>query len=514
MIKEIVIKHIGKLLIAFFFAIALFTYTDHGITYDEPTQRIIGKYNYDLLVDGDTTLFRNHFKYYGSLFETPLYLVELLTGITSEHDIYNQRHLVAHLYFLIGAFYLFSLIDLQYNNKWLAAIGLLFYVLHPRIYAHSFFNTKDVVFLSTFSICLYLVAVTMRRQKWWHWLLLGLFTGYLMNLRIVGLILLAGVLGLLFIEFLRRRSVKLLVSYAALYICVAFMSLYASFPFMWGQPVDGFMELLQVMSKFIWNGEQLFKGEMVRAVDLPWDYIPVWFSITTPVVNLGLGLIGIALLVATLVKDPYRLINDRIISVQVLYLMCLLLPVVMVIVMHSVLYGAWRHLFFIYVPFVLLAVFGLNRLIQFKHMHIPVLLLTIGSLVFTGFNIVQLYPLSQVYFNLMVDKSPSQLGKQFEMDYWGASYKPAFEYILANDPADSITVAVATAPGINTYRALPPNFKRRLHIVPVNRASYFIKQYSWRMDFPPTDDVQLSEWYTITRYNSPVIGIFQVEPVQ
>lgn len=508
--KAFVIKHIGLLILAAFLVVAGFTYDTYGVTWDESTQRLIGKYNYDLVTSGDTTLFKNHYKYYGALFETPLYLIEQGLGLTTDYDIFNTRHLLAHLFFLLGAYCLFRLIDLQYNSKLLATIGFLMMLLHPRIYTHSFFNTKDVVFLSLFNICFYLGALAIRRQAIVYWLLLGVATGALMNLRVVGLVFFAGMLSLHAIYAWQSKTIFKSFGEAALYAVTALFTLYISFPFMWKQPINGFLELLQVMSRFIWNGEQLFKGEMVRAVDLPCDYIPVWFGITTPIPYLVLGALGICFLLYTVFKAPLHALRENKLTEQLFYLACLVLPVAAAIIMQSVLYGAWRHLFFIYASFVLLAVFGASRLLAYKCTKWLTIATMFGTFIFSVYTIVQLYPLSQVYFNKLVDKTPGKLGKTFEMDYWGASYRSAFEYLLANNPADTIFVSVATGPGVFNHRMLPPKHKQRLQLVPASEADFFIKQFSWRMDFPPPDSLQLQQWHMITRYGSPVVGIYTV----
>ena len=80
--------------------------------------------------------------------------------------------------------------------RWIARFALLIFLLHPRIYAHSFGNSKDLPFLAMFIIALYLLERAFRRDTIGGFVLLGIAVGLLTNLRIMGIMLFAAALGM------------------------------------------------------------------------------------------------------------------------------------------------------------------------------------------------------------------------------------------------------------------------------------------------------------------------------
>ena len=92
---------------------------------------------------------------------------------------------------------------------------MLLFLLHPRLYAHAFFNSKDVPFLAMFMIALCLVHRAFEKDTVRAFAVLGAAAAVLMNLRIMGVMLFAAVLGMRALDLLhaaqwseRRRVLK------------------------------------------------------------------------------------------------------------------------------------------------------------------------------------------------------------------------------------------------------------------------------------------------------------------
>ena len=71
------------------------------------------------------------------------------------------------------------------------------------------------------------------------------------------------------------------------------------------------------------------------------------------------------------------------------------------------------------------------------------------------------HPFQNVYFNCLAGKNIRQ---NFELDYWGLSYKQGLEYILANDKSDQIYIA--NKMGVD-FRILPAEDRKRLRLTDV-----------------------------------------------
>ena len=151
--------------------------------------------------------------------------------------------------------------------------------------------------MAMFLICFYFNAIAFSTKKIRHFLLLGIGVGLLINLRIMGVLLLVCVLLFLMLDhFLERgdndnniHNIRL----ALCFLAVTLVTLYTTWPFLWKNPFENFAFAFKNMSKFRWDGSVLFNGQFIKATELNWNYIPVWFSITTPVLYIIIGLWGL-----------------------------------------------------------------------------------------------------------------------------------------------------------------------------------------------------------------------------
>ena len=137
-----------------------------------------------------------HNRYYGIAFELPLLLLVQGLELEDPRNIYLTRHLVTHLFFLAGGLCCSLLVYRLSNRRGLALVALLLFVLQPRLYAHSFFNSKDLPFLSMFMVTLYLTHRAFRKETVGAFVLCGVGVGILTNLRIMGVMLFPAVLAL------------------------------------------------------------------------------------------------------------------------------------------------------------------------------------------------------------------------------------------------------------------------------------------------------------------------------
>ena len=83
----------------------------------------------------------------------------------------------------------------------------------------------------------------------------------------------------------------------------------------------------------------------------------------------------------------------------------------------------------------------------------------------------------------MISFTPQQIAdyltNNFEMDYWGVSYKQAFEYVANNDSNNLIKVAVENYPGEANLNMLKPHERNRFKLVSKEEANYFITNLRW-----------------------------------
>ena len=175
---------------------------DDGISGDEEAYRTMGIASFDyILGDEDALVREGHIhRVFGVAFEVPLIAVERILGLGDSRDIYLSRHLLTHALFLVGGFFAWLLTYRLFGSRLIATLAMPLFLPHPRMYAHSFFNLRDMPFLSVFMIALYLIHRAFRRDSVWAFALCGAGVGLLANIRIMGVMLIPAVLGMLALD--------------------------------------------------------------------------------------------------------------------------------------------------------------------------------------------------------------------------------------------------------------------------------------------------------------------------
>ena len=475
---------------------------DYGVTGDEGTQRQIARANAAYIstgnADGAYRIYHLDYRYYGIAFEMPLLLAERALGLRDTRHIYLTRHLLTHLFFIAGGFACGMLAYRMLGSRWVALLAMLLFLLHPRLYAHSFFNSKDVPFATMLIIALYLTHRAFRRDALGAFLLCGIGVGLAINLRPFGLMLLPMILALRAIDLWQagREERRRILASAAIFLAAALATAYIIHPYYWGNPLR-FVEGLRVFSQHPSLVDNLFMGEIHRSDAAPWNFIPVWFAITAPPLTLLLGAVGCAAVCWQGVSRPLAALRDREIRFRVLLLGCVVLPVAVVIALQSNIYNGWRQMYFLWGPFCLLVVLGLHMIANNNvgqgrwkiaarlpgwvrgggRLHMAQRALAYGvvgvGLITTLTAMVALHPHQQVYFNALVDtKTPGALAKRYDMDYWRMAQRQSLEYLLARYPDDVLRVYPSSLSAV----VLPQNDRERIVFTPPDEADFYVRQ--------------------------------------
>ena len=425
-----------------FAAVGFAVLDDYGVSRDEPVQRAIGHAQVDYVL-GEKLPWKDYHRFYGGAFEVPLVLVERILGLTDSRDVYLGRHLASHLFFLAGGFFCYLLAYRLSGNRLLAIFAMLLFLLHPRLYAHSFFNSKDVPFLSMFMISLYLVHRAFERNTIAAFALCGLGVGLLTNLRIMGVMLLAAVVAMRTCDLLhaaRAEERRRILTTGGVFLLAGVLTLFISFPWFWKNPFK-FVEIFAVFSRFPMYTVSLFQGESVRWPEIPARYVPVWVAITTPPVALLPSLLGTVFVLLRGASRPADVLRNTTVRFGFLLIACLTLPVLAVAVFDANIYDGWRHMYFLHAPACLLAVFGLRWAVSvFGRMKggLPMFwTLAAAGVSAVVVEMMLIHPHQMDYFNFLVNRGePEHLRARYDMDYYGTSYREGLEHLLErNDPS-------------------------------------------------------------------------------
>ena len=452
--------HWGALLaLALFLIAGLAVLDDYGVTGDETKQHGLARANARYVAgDGDALPPRSD-QFYGMGFEAGLLLAEQALGLDHFRGVFLVRHLLIHLFFLAGGLFAYLLARRLFASRILPPLAMTLFLLHPRLYAHSFFNSKDIPYLALFMVALFLAHRAFRRETLAAFLLLGVAVGALVHLRIMGVVLLAAIPAMQTLNFALARGWaerKRALLTSGVFIATAFLAVYALLPYLWADPVRGVAEWWTTFSNHPTAVLELFRGTFRLSSDLPPEYLPVWFSITSPPFTLLLGLIGLG--VAGWTGASSRGLRSPRARFRCLLAAVFALPVLAVALLDSPIYNGWRHLYFLWAPFSLLAVWGLRGLaatLSARRLRAAVHVAAGAGLAATLVSMAFLHPNEQVYFNALVDRvAPERLRSQYTIDYWSHPARQAWELLLAERP---FSIAEANTAGYHSRHTLEEN---------------------------------------------------------
>jgi len=466
-------------LFAVLLILALVTFQDYGVTWDEDAQNWYGVavLNYYLSGFADHSYMRLYdLFYYGSIFDT----VAAALNHVSPFGTFETRHLLNALIGIVGIVGTWKFGRILGGPR-AGFVAALFLALTPNYYGQMFNNPKDVPFAASMVWALYYLVGAigqLPRPDWRLGVKLGLAAGFALAVRVGGL-LIFGYIGVALLAFGVWRLVesRRVVPVAGecwaggwrLYapaIAVAYPVMLLFWPWAQQSPLINPVRALLYFSHEIFPYGTLFDGHYIPAADLPWTYLPTYIVLALP--ELVLLLFAAAPVVALVQMRRADVWRDR---ARVLGLFMLgfavVFPVAYAIAIQAVLFDGMRHFIFVLPPIAVAAALAAeSALIALARQ--PWRPWIYGALALYGAYHVavmaMLHPDEYVYYNAFVGGTRGAQGL-FKLDYWANSYAEdvaALENYLRAEYGDDFmdhdfTVYVCGPPESAAYY-FPPNF--------------------------------------------------------
>lgn len=423
-----------------FLCYGLLTINDYGISVDEIYERRSSLVTYKYLVPGVSDIVTDsvdfskveslhewHDRYYGVALQLPTVVIEHLFGFELPlATVLQIRHVYTFLLFFIASVCFFLISRRFTGNIWLSLLGTAVFILNPRTLADSYYNMKDSLFLSIFTINLYGIFRFMEKPNWKTMIWFGFLSALCSNTRIVGAVAAAVcVLWMLTDCALEKKKAPLKYIFGGVALCFAFYILLA--PVTWVNPVGQIIATLEKFSSFPWGGSNFYMGQMIKASELPWHYLPVWMILTIPFGYLILAAFG-----------GIKSILHPIMDWKKSYVLAVfIIPVFYAVLARPVLYNGWRHFYFLYACVVLLALIGMEWLWQLlKHIKLGKWLAIAGTVAIflpVVFWTLKNHPYEYTYFNPGFREFADT---HFEKDYWGVASYDLLEWMLNEEPKE------------------------------------------------------------------------------
>jgi len=480
--------------------LGLLIYKDYGISWDEPVERLTGIVNLNYIgeffqirwIQNDPVLSANsslhllHYsdRYFGPAFGIVSVFLERLFRINDEQQIYFFRHFLNFAIFVAGVHALNQLATRRFSSWKIGLLAAFMLILSPRLFGESFYNSKDLIFLSVFCIGLNSLVALIAKPTIGRAIAHGIITALVIDTRSIGIVLPAlTIFYFLYGQMIARSSIRKTLFIFLVYGVTLFIFVAIFWPFLWTNPIGHFLETLGKFSK--WGTTQvavLYLSELyqIQKTTLPWHYVFTWIAVTTPVIYLGFWLVGTGLTGWQLIQSKLAVLKDINYLQDLLFISASLGPIVAIVLLHSVIYDGWRHLYFIYPAFLLIGLKAINWILhaailgtKIKQIFLAIFTLYLSSL---GYWMITNHPNQNIFFNTLAGKN---WNAQFDVDYWGLSTRQALEEIARIDNRPKILIYAGSVMSLSdSLKILAPEIRARFDVTTnLKAANYILTNY-------------------------------------
>ena len=531
-------KNLSLLVFFTIFSIGISVYKDYGVSIDDQIYLTNGQYYYQYIKSLFTEVDNEYLENLKALneqlggadiiihpvvFEVPLIFLTNLFKIENINEIFEFSHLFNFLIFFSSLYFFYKLIIKRFSSYYYALFGVIFLFLSPRIFAESFYNSRDIFFLSLFIFNMYASVNFIKNTNYKNAFYFSLTSALIIDAKVIGILSPIIIFFLIFLKSLNNKT--FFNNNYKCFIFVIFLIpilILLFWPYLWQSPFNNlffaFTDIVREQNNLIIVN--LYQGNYILSSDVPWHYRPLWFFITTPVIILILLTLGLAFIfsrvINRLINFDEKKENDLWKSNYEMFdLYCLIVvfsSFIITIFFNTSQFGGWRHLYYVYPSIIIISIYGIYRLkiffTKFNTNFIIFLLIFLNYIYLTYWNI-KFHPFQNIYFNLISKKYSIN---NFDLDYWGISHKSSLQYIIKHNKNYPIKVASMSFSNLETAKlSLNKDLSSKIIIVhDLNDADFIINNYMKRIRKNFTiNNEKFEKYHEILIENKPISTIFK-----
>jgi len=405
----------------------------NGISHDQLHEQLNWTTNFNAIKglfynNGDYEILINYLdKYHGigfHYFSQPIQLIthDFIASLNQVSDTtayYISRHLAVFIIFSISGIFFYLLSLKIAGDKNFSIIASCIYLLYPYFFGHAQVNGKDIPFMSLWVICNYYLFLIIenfyfnKKNSLKVILSISFLTAFLIAIRITGIIILIEYL-LALIVFINIKDIKIFTflknnkNFIIFFSILLCLFIYILNPVLWLNPLE-FFKSIEWMSKYYHDICTLTLGTCMRALNLPPNYIFIWFFFKLPI------LILIGLTMYPFVEK--KIMNSGIKTIHYLTLIFTLLGILFIFIFKKVaLYDEIRHIMFLIPLIFLIALYNIflfNKKLYY--------ILSTFVIIFFVFENASLKKYQYTWLNSFAKFT--NIKNNFEIDYLGISNK-------------------------------------------------------------------------------------------
>ena len=453
-------KKVFNLFLIIYFLIGLILSINVGITHDESHGLFVwelNKYklsNYFLRTNYDVSELDTYHSYYGVGFylfaDTFGKLINLIPenlGLLDKSNELLSKHPSVFIFFILSALYFKKIIYLITRDKIFSNLATVFYLVYPYLLGHSFFNFKDIPFMSIWLVCTYqfirILQIYHKKKEINNirLLLLSFLTAYLFSIRVSGILVFLEyiIFSTFFLRVFNYNFIGLVkeIYVKKLFFLLTFLFfLYLLHPSFWSNPYK-FIYAIEFMSQHIQSVCTVTLGECMKAQNLPSSYIPIWLFFKLPII------IIFGFILFPFYEKKIFLLKNNIFLIGSL-LLTILSITFLLIILNVNLYDELRQIIFIF-PLILICSLSI---IYFFSKKIFYILFFIFSIYFLIQNI-KIFPYNYLWLNNLTHFT--KINGVFELDYWGVSTKRVSDYLVKQNINDKICILSNRSDAIKAF---------------------------------------------------------------
>lgn len=383
---------------------------------------------------------------------------------------------------------------------------------YPLFFSESHFNIKDPPLAAFFGLTLIAFYFGIVKNKWKlviaSAILAGMAMGIKFNTAFLPLIVVPWLVFFvikLFLDYGKKifkpsqlRSAQPVFLSLIAYPFVAAVVFYAIWPFLWSDPLGNFLKIANFYKQIGTGTPHELKEYIVRG----WNTYPaLWIIYTTPIPILVLSAVGVT-------GSFYEFLFKKKHFV-LLTLLWFLVPILRVSWPNSSIYGGVRQIMEFVPALAVLAGFGGYYLITLASLvgggiaRVIAMATIAGSLFFVVYEIVQIHPNENVYFNQIIGGLSG--ARERKIPYWGNSYgnvyQQGIEWLNANaEPGARLGFPVSTGGNLARVKLRPDIWYWNAHWSGPNMEG----EYEMELDF----DWAPKEWYSYAYYDTFVEPVY------
>ena len=444
----------------FYFIVGSYLSLSVGITHDEAHSNWVWELNKKKLLniffnkEYDVSYLETYHGFYGIgfyLVSTPIEILYKnlvnIKNIDFEGNILLLKHPIVFIFFVISGIFFRKIILLVTKDKLFSDLTTILYLTYPYILGHSFFNIKDIPFMSVWLVNTFLIIkildgifnkILVKKKDF---IALGILTAYLLSLRISGILIFIEYL-IFFIFYLNNFNIKFLnflkpnIKNIFIFLTSFIFFSFLFYPSFWLDPLK-FLDAFKFMSQHIQTACTVTLGDCMKAQNLPTSYIFIWSFFKLPLIIL------FGLLIFPFLEK--KLFSQKTNILLLAPLTCTVLSIIFLLIIFNVnLYDELRQIMFL-IPII----FIISLIVLYNYSKKITLIITSFFIIFFIYQNIKLFPYNYLWlnnFNIFI-----QVDKNFEKDYWGVSTKKIANYLNKNNLENNACVISNRNEGIKHF---------------------------------------------------------------